>query len=201
VNKKEAKNIINNRKGKGYKIFYIEWVFDRFHEGHKSFFKYIKRKATTLYGEDIKIVVGVESDRIVRKKKWKTRPYDNEYIRLKEVSWQEEVDLVFIVDRDIRFLIKDLKNLGVDYFIIPDEYFYNKIILKIFKKYILPKFKKSWIKVIFSRHKQYKRFGVDDKYINLHTTDLINKGWKKIIVKVKHAIYLIRESLIAILEK
>jgi hypothetical protein len=24
VNKKEAKNIINNRKGKGYKIFYIE---------------------------------------------------------------------------------------------------------------------------------------------------------------------------------
>ena len=193
------KDLVRQRKKDWYKIFYIEWVFDRFHEGHKSFFKYIRRKIETNWGDKIKIVVGVESDRITKRKKWKNRPYDSEIIRLKEVQKQQEVDYAFIKDRDVRYLLEDLKFLGVDYLVIPDEYIPNRIVFKFFKKFILPRLKKNGVKVIFSRHKQYKNFGVDDKYVNLHTSDLLDKWWNKIIVKIRHIIYLTKESILAIL--
>ena len=195
------KELIIQRKKEWYKIFYIEWVFDRFHKWHETFFKYIRRKIENRFWDKVKIIVGVESDKVVKRKKWRNRPYDAEFLRLKNVENQEEVDFVFIVNRDIRDLIEDLKYLWIDYLIIPDEYFYNKLILKFFKKYILPKLKSNWIKVIFSRHKQYKKFGIDDRYVNLHTTDLLEKWWGKIFTKVRHIIYLIRESLIAVLNR
>jgi bifunctional ADP-heptose synthase (sugar kinase/adenylyltransferase) len=116
-----VKTIIKNRKKEWYKIFYIEWVFDCFHKWHKSFLEYIRKKAEKLYWKKVKIVVAVESDKLTKKKKWKNRPHENEQKRLQNVKQQKEVDLAFIKDRDIRYLLEDLTKLWIDYLIVPDE--------------------------------------------------------------------------------
>lgn len=167
----QAKEKIQDWKKQWNKIIYIEWVFDLLHPGHKVFFNYIKRKIEKNINNNFKIIVAIESDNIVKKKKWKNRPIENEQIRKEKVQKLNKVDLAFINDSLLRNLIDNLKFLWIDYIIIPDEYIKN---IKILKKFIIPLLKKNWIKIILSRHKQYELFWIDKNLATIHTTNILN---------------------------
>ena len=168
--KQKAKDTIEKRKKDWYKIIYIEGVFDLLHPWHKAFFSYIRKKIKRILKDKFKIVVSVESDNIVKRKKWPTRPFENEKIRKENVEKLEEVDLFVINNDQLRNLIDNLHYLKVDYLIISDEYIKN---IKLFKKLIIPLLKKNWIKFILSRHKQYKFFWVDESLATIHTTNIL----------------------------
>jgi len=180
-----------------YKIFYVKWVFDKFHLGHAEFLKYLKRKIQFFYWEKTFLIAGIESDRITKKKKWKDRPYDNEVKRAQNVYLSWNVDAVYISDKEARYLMDELKHLRIDYFVIPEEYVYH---LKLFY-FLKNKLKKTWVKVMLSRHKQYERFWLNSQLASIHTTNLVESNPLKVFVKhIKHTVYLTKELLYFLLK-
>jgi len=195
---KEVKKInLEKLKQDWYKIFYVKWVFDKFHLGHKEFLIYLRKKINYFYGDKTILIVGIESDRITKKKKWKNRPYDNEKLRAEKVYLSWNVDAVYISDNEARYLIDELKFLKIDYFIVPEEYVYY---LKLF--YLLKnKLKKDWIKIMLSRHKQYERFWLNSQLATIHTTGLVESNPLKVFIKhIKQVTYLTKELLYFLLK-
>jgi len=195
---KEVKKInLEKLKQDWYKIFYVKWVFDKFHLGHKEFLIYLRKKINYFYGDKTILIVGIESDRITKKKKWKNRPYDNEKLRAEKVYLSWNVDAVYISDNEARYLIDELKFLKIDYFIVPEEYVYY---LKLF--YLLKnKLKKDWIKIMLSRHKQYERFWLNSQLATIHTTSLVESNPLKVFIKhIKQVTYLTKELLYFLLK-
>ena len=209
--KKSGQNLMNERekyktdpvyelekfKKKWKKIFYVEGVFDLFHEWHKAFLEYIRKKIDHFYWEDFILVVAVESDRKTKDKKWKSRPKDFEAIRCKNVEKTWLADIVYINNNDVRYLIDDLKRLKVDYLVFPEEYIKHLKLFFLIKR----KLKKHWIKIVLSRHKQYNRYWISKNLSLIHTTSILNDSffWK-LGVKVRHITYLARECLFLLLK-
>jgi len=84
-----AKNKIKEWKNDWYKIFYVWWVFDMFHSWHEAFLTYLNKKICHKYWNKYKIVIGIDSDKVTKKRKWKNRPYDDEFKRKKNLQKNE----------------------------------------------------------------------------------------------------------------
>jgi len=166
---------------------------------HITFLEYIKAKIIYFYWYNSQLIVWVESNRLVKKKKWKNRPIQDETIRLENIKKLHMVDIAFVIDDDLRSRIEFLKKINIDYFVIPEEYLSNKVFFLFFKKLFLKRLKESGIKVVFSRHKQYNRFWVSTDYQNMHTTNIIKDNiFKK---KVNQIVYFSKEALFLIFQK
>jgi len=190
-------NLITTLKQRWYKISYVKWVFDKFHLGHNEFLHYIKRKITYFYGEKVLLIVGLESDRITTQKKWKNRPYETQSIRAEKVFSHPSVDFVYVSDNQARYLLDEIKNLQIDYFVVPEEYLYHLKLFFLLKS----KLKKYWVKLVLSRHSQYERFGLNQQLASIHTTNLAESNFLKIFVKhIKHTVYLTKELLYFLLK-
>jgi len=180
------------------KVFYVEWVFDLFHEWHAAFLQYLRNKINSIYGDKFVLLVAVESDRKTKRKKWKSRPIDSEHIRYEKVKNTWLADLVYINDNDVRYLIDDLNMLKVDYLVFPEEYIKN---LKLFLL-IKSKFKKHNIRLFLARHKQYKKYKINKELASIHTTSILKLNlFEKSKSKFKHIIYLTKECLYILLKK
>ena len=181
------------------KRFYVEWVFDCLHMGHITFLEYIRAKINYFYWPSSQLIVWVEGNKLVKKKKGKNRPIQDETVRLENIKKLHVVDIAFIIDDDFRNRIEFLKKINVNYFVIPEEYLSNKIAFFLFKKFFLKKLKKSGIRVIFSRHKQYSRFWVSTNYQNIHTTTITKSS--KFGKKLNEILYLSKEALFLVFQK
>jgi cytidyltransferase-like protein len=98
------------------KIGIASGCYDLFHAYHVIYFERCKR----FLGPNGVLIVGVDSDLLVKKVKGETRPIFNEVTRLKMVSTCMYVDAAFIMNS-----VKDHERL-VDY-LTPDYVFKNQI--------------------------------------------------------------------------
>jgi glycerol-3-phosphate cytidylyltransferase-like family protein len=183
---------LDELKEQWYKIFYIKWVFDLLHEWHIALLEYLNKKIKDKYWYKTRIIIWLEWDNIVKNKKWKNRPYENENLRKEKLKNTWLIEDVYILHKSASFLLEELELLKVDYFIIPDEYIKH---IKLF--YILKnKLKKRWIKVFLSRHKQYKKYWISYNLSLIHTTNIIEERlFNKLLKSVRHNIYLTKEML------
>ena len=195
--KKQTISQLDALKKEWKKIFYVEWVFDLFHEWHIAFLTYLRNKITSMYWKTFAIVVAVESNQKTKKKKWKNRPIDDEFVRMKNVQNTNLVDVVYINNNDVRYLKQDLKELSVDYLVFPEEYIKNLKLFLVVKN----KLRKNWVKLLLSRHKQYDKYWVSKNLSLIHTTSIL-KSWLfwKIITKFRHLSYLTKETLFLLLK-
>lgn len=195
--REQARLNIEKLKNEWKKIFYVEWVFDLLHEWHIAFLSYLRNKICSIYWKNFVIVAAVESNKKTQKKKWKNRPIEDEFIRLENIKNTWLVDIVYINDNDVRNLKEELKEFNIDYLIFPEEYIKNLKLFLIIKK----KFKKRWIKILLSRHKQYEKYWVSQNLSLIHTTYILESWifWK-IVTKLKHITYLTKETLFLLLK-
>jgi D-beta-D-heptose 7-phosphate kinase/D-beta-D-heptose 1-phosphate adenosyltransferase len=104
---------LEGERGQGRTIVFTNGVFDILHAGHV----YLLRQAKEL--GDV-LVVGINSDRSVRRLKGRSRPINNEEDRLAVVAALDSVDHVVLFDEDtpvnlIRALRPDIHVKGGDY--------------------------------------------------------------------------------------
>ena len=92
---KNRKKIVSLRDIEKYSssCIFTKGVFDIIHGGHLSLFSYIETIKNSY-----KVVVGVTSDRVTKKKKGNDRPINNEEIRLDQISALSTVDFVVLHD-------------------------------------------------------------------------------------------------------
>jgi len=103
------------------KIVFASGIFDITHAGHAIFLKKCKRYGTT--------IIGVCSDKDVKKFKYNTGTIMNENIRLFMVDSLKNVDYTILVDANNKYigdnvmssLLKMLRKLQPDYWIINEE--------------------------------------------------------------------------------
>ena len=88
----ELKKILDRLKKEGKKIVFTNGCFDLIHPGHIKVLKEAKRKGDIL-------VVGLNSDKSVRKIKGPQRPILDEKTRARVVSALEDVDFVVIFNQ------------------------------------------------------------------------------------------------------
>ncbi|HDN86181.1 MAG: D-glycero-beta-D-manno-heptose 1-phosphate adenylyltransferase [Candidatus Omnitrophota bacterium] len=99
----ELKKILDKLKKEGKKIVFTNGCFDLIHPGHIKVLKEAKRKGDIL-------VVGLNSDKSVRKIKGPQRPILDEKTRARVVSALEDVDFVVIFNQPTPLnLIKTIK--------------------------------------------------------------------------------------------
>ncbi|MDR0463302.1 MAG: adenylyltransferase/cytidyltransferase family protein [Pseudomonadales bacterium] len=110
----EVKNNLYQAKKAGQSIVLVTGVFDLFHEKHLEFLKRSIKDGEVL-------VVGVESDKRVRKIKGKNRPLRSELVRLGRVLQLPFVDTAFILPDNFgqpKIVEKLLKEISPDYLAI-----------------------------------------------------------------------------------
>lgn len=89
----EIKTLCNEFKKRGKKIVFTNGCFDLLHTGHV---KYLE--ASKNYGDIL--IVGLNSDKSVKRNKGDKRPINNEYDRAYIIAALESVDYVVIFDED-----------------------------------------------------------------------------------------------------
>ena len=103
VNRKEAKRIVEKLKKEGKKIVFTNGCFDILHPGHIKLLREAKEKGDCL-------IVGLNSDKSIKKIKGKKRPILEENARAKILSAIEYVDFIVFFDEKTPYrLIKYLK--------------------------------------------------------------------------------------------
>lgn len=95
------KKTVQSLKDMGYKIVLTQGVFDLLHVGHAAYLEAAKSQGDIL-------IVGVDSDKLTRKRKGPNRPIVPETERLKMLVHLRHVDIVTIRDvkHDIGHLIR-----------------------------------------------------------------------------------------------
>lgn len=131
IKREKLKKIIDLLKRKGKKVVFANGCFDLIHVGHVRFLKDAKNKGDIL-------VVGLNSDKSVRKIKGEGRPIINQNDRALILSSFYFVDYVTIFDeKDVRKTLKILKPTfhakGTDYTIdtVPEREIAKKYGIKI----------------------------------------------------------------------
>ncbi|OQX81502.1 MAG: D-glycero-beta-D-manno-heptose 1-phosphate adenylyltransferase [Candidatus Omnitrophica bacterium 4484_70.1] len=103
VNRKEAKRIVEKLKKEGKKIVFTNGCFDILHPGHIKLLREAKEKGDCL-------IVGLNSDKSIKKIKGEKRPILKENARAKILSAIEYVDFIVFFDEKTPYrLIKYLK--------------------------------------------------------------------------------------------
>ncbi len=108
-----AKNIIADWKSKDNKIVFTNGCFDIVHLGHIDYLEKSSKLGT-------KLVLGLNSDKSVKRLKGETRPVVNEYARSRMMAAFEFIDMVVIFDEQtpldlITTLMPDVLVKGDDY--------------------------------------------------------------------------------------
>ena len=111
--RKRVADICQNLKAQGKKIGFTSGVFDILHAGHVEYLEDASRICDVL-------VVGVNSDRSVRKYKGGARPIINETQRLKVIAALESVDYTFLFSE--RRNGKNINLLKPHYYIKAGDY-------------------------------------------------------------------------------
>ena len=91
IERRKLADLIRNIRGNGKKIVTINGTFDILHKGHEKILNEAKKQGDVL-------IVGVNSDRSVRKNKGETRPVNSEFNRAKMLANFAYVDFVTIFD-------------------------------------------------------------------------------------------------------
>ncbi len=113
VSLERAKKIVGNLRKRKKKIVFTNGCFDVLHIGHVRTFKFCRRFGDT-------VIVGLNSDRSVKKLKGAPRPFIPEKERAEVLSGLADVDYVVVFDTDtplplIRALKPDVHVKGGDY--------------------------------------------------------------------------------------
>lgn len=87
----KIKSLIHHCKGLGFKIVLTQGTFDMLHVGHGRYLMEAKKHGDLL-------IVGVDSDKKVRKRKGPERPVVPQEERLEMLTHLRHVDLVFLKD-------------------------------------------------------------------------------------------------------
>jgi D-beta-D-heptose 7-phosphate kinase/D-beta-D-heptose 1-phosphate adenosyltransferase len=109
---------------------WVNGCFDILHSGHLDllqFAKYYKNSNYYKKGEKNKLIVGIDSDRRVRKLKGKARPIISEKERKKILESLRYVDKVVIFDSSDE-LRNNIKRWHIDFMIVGDVYRNRKVI-------------------------------------------------------------------------
>ncbi|MFW5887746.1 MAG: adenylyltransferase/cytidyltransferase family protein, partial [Bacteriovoracia bacterium] len=103
-NKKDLADLVKLLKNNGYKIVLTQGVWDLIHDGHA---KYLEKAKT--FGDIL--IVGVDTDKLTKKRKGPTRPVVPENERISMISHLRYVDIITTrTDKeDIGDLIKMIK--------------------------------------------------------------------------------------------
>ncbi len=109
----ELKKIIRSLKARHKKIVFTNGCFDLLHYGHATYLEAARRKGDIL-------IVGINSDKSVKRIKGANRPVVNEKERLRLVAALESVDYVVLFQEDtplkiIRLLNPDILVKGADW--------------------------------------------------------------------------------------
>ena len=88
-NQTEFEKIYLDLKKKNKKIIYANGCFDILHDGHKKLINFAKKKGDCLF-------LLINSDKAIKKIKGKNRPINNEYFRSNFLSYNKNVDYVYI---------------------------------------------------------------------------------------------------------
>jgi len=103
INRKEAKRIVEKLKKEGKKIVFTNGCFDILHPGHIKLLREAKEKGNCL-------IVGLNSDKSIKKIKGEKRPILKENARAKILSAIEYVDFIVFFDEKTPYrLIKYLR--------------------------------------------------------------------------------------------
>ncbi|MEA1987046.1 MAG: D-glycero-beta-D-manno-heptose 1-phosphate adenylyltransferase [Candidatus Marinimicrobia bacterium] len=113
TNKKMAKIQIEKWQENGEKVVFTNGCFDILHVGHIRYLFEAKSKGDHL-------IIGLNTDKSVKKLKGKNRPIQSEQDRALILAGLEAVDLVILFDEDtplelIKFLKPDILVKGSDY--------------------------------------------------------------------------------------
>lgn len=111
--RKELAEIVKKLKKQGRKIGFTSGAFDILHAGHADYLQKAKKKCDVL-------IVGVNTDKSVKKYKDPLRPINNEKDRIKLVAALEEVDYVFLFNE--RRNKENILELKPDYYIKAGDY-------------------------------------------------------------------------------
>lgn len=145
---------IKELKKKSKKIGFCYGVFDVLHLGHIKHLEAAKKLCDVL-------VVGVTSDKYVKKRKGSGRPIFNESSRAYLVSRLKSVDFVFIRHQDVA--VRDIKRIKPDLCIKGGDYLDSK------DKYLLLEMEAARAvggKMVFTK---------TGKYLNVTTTKILEK--------------------------
>ncbi len=153
VDLKKLKKIVKKLKEEGKKIVFTNGCFDILHRGHIEILKKAKKKGDIL-------IVGLNSDKSIRKIKGNKRPIIKERDRAKILDSIKYVDYVILFDEETPYgLIKEIRPdvlvKGADYRV--EEVVGGDIVLKEKGEvYLVPLLKgKSTTKVIEEIIKKY----------------------------------------------
>lgn len=97
-NSKSLHKILNKLRNEGKKIVYTQGVWDLIHEGHARYLAKAKELGDVLF-------VGVDSDKLTKKRKGPTRPIVPEKERIEMLTHLKSVNYI---------IVKDLKH-GISY--------------------------------------------------------------------------------------
>lgn len=99
----EVLHIISTRKQKNLKVIFTNGCFDILHPGHVKSLQFAKSQGNIL-------IVGLNSDRSVRRLKGRSRPVFNQHLRANSLTALESVDYVVVFDEPTPInLIKRIK--------------------------------------------------------------------------------------------
>jgi len=113
INSKEIEKLSTDLKKNGKKIIFTNGCFDILHSGHVTYLNKSKALGDVL-------IVGLNSDKSVRRLKGESRPINNEYDRAYILDNLKAVDYVSIFDEDtplelIKKVLPDIITKGGDY--------------------------------------------------------------------------------------
>jgi D-beta-D-heptose 7-phosphate kinase/D-beta-D-heptose 1-phosphate adenosyltransferase len=122
----EVERVIGHLKGMGFRIVLTSGSFDLVHLGHV---KYLARAHEL---GDI-LVVGVDSDEKIRRRKGPDRPMVPEGERLEMLAHQRPVDLIYLKGDDPKWAL--IKAVRPDTLVVSEDHGYTRAQLKELREY------------------------------------------------------------------
>ncbi|MGC9070783.1 MAG: D-glycero-beta-D-manno-heptose 1-phosphate adenylyltransferase [Elusimicrobiales bacterium] len=119
---------INTLRKSGKKIVFTNGCFDIIHAGHIKLFERCKKLG------DI-VVVGLNSDKSIKRLKGPTRPINSLSDRIKVLSAIEYVDFIVVFDKDTPYHI--IKAIKPDFLVKGGDYRVNEIVGREFAKMVV----------------------------------------------------------------
>jgi D-beta-D-heptose 7-phosphate kinase/D-beta-D-heptose 1-phosphate adenosyltransferase len=114
----EMTRTVTHLKGLGYAVVLTSGSFDLIHLGHVKYLEAAKQKGDVL-------VVGVDSDEKIRRRKGEDRPMVPELERLELLAFQRPVDLIFKKeDGEARWAL--IKAVAPDVLVLTEDHSYSE---------------------------------------------------------------------------
>jgi D-glycero-beta-D-manno-heptose 1-phosphate adenylyltransferase len=114
----EMTRTVTHLKGLGYAVVLTSGSFDLIHLGHVKYLEAAKQQGDVL-------VVGVDSDEKIRRRKGEDRPMVPEVERLELLAFQRPVDLIFKKEEgEARWAL--IKAVGPDVLVLTEDHSYSE---------------------------------------------------------------------------